>query len=98
MENNEFWNIMAELRGTPLNEYFGEHLKHLRQEKELSQKEVAKIIGVAVSTYANWEQGRTEPCINDIFKILQALEIEPNELFDIQTYAEIARKHKAKKG
>lgn len=98
MENNEFWNIMAELRGTPLNEYFGEHLKHLRQEKELSQKEVAKIIGVAVSTYANWEQGRTEPCINDIFKILQALEIEPNELFDIQAYAEIARKHKAKKG
>ena len=98
MDNNEIWNIMAELRGTPLNEYFGEHLKHLRQEKELSQKEVAKIIGVAVSTYANWEQGRTEPCINDIFKILQALEIEPNELFDIQAYAEIARKHKAKKG
>lgn len=97
MENNEFWNIMAELRGTPLNEYFGEHLKLLRQEKELSQKEVAKIIGVAVSTYANWEQGRTEPCINDIFKILQALEIEPNELFDIQAYAEIARKKKAEK-
>ena len=40
MENNEFWNIMAELRGTPLNEYFGEHLKLLRQEKELSQTQI----------------------------------------------------------
>lgn len=97
MDNNEFWNIMAELRGTPLNEYFGEHLKHLRQEKELSQKEVAKKTGVAVSTYANWEQGRRTPSIDDIFKILFALETEPNDLFDLQAYAEIARKKKAEK-
>lgn len=97
MDKNKVWNIMAELKGTPLNEYFGENLKHLRQEKKLSQKEVANKIGVAVSTYANWEQARTEPPIDDIFKILFALEIEPNELFDLQAYAEIARKKKAEK-
>ncbi|MDE5666633.1 MAG: helix-turn-helix domain-containing protein, partial [Clostridia bacterium] len=33
------------------------------------------------STYANWEQGRREPSIIDIYKIISALEVQPNELF-----------------
>lgn len=62
---------------------FSERLKNLRQEKNYSQKTVAKKLGVAVSTYANWEQGRREPSIYDIFNLLSVYEIEANELFDI---------------
>ena len=64
-------------------ELFCKQLKELRAEKELSQKELAKRLGVAVSTYANWEQGRRAPSIYDVFNLLRVLEIEANELFDI---------------
>lgn len=64
-------------------ELFSQRLKELREEKELSQKEVAARLGVAVSTYANWEQGRRAPSIDDIFNLLSVFEIDANELFDI---------------
>ena len=62
-------------------EVFAKHLKEIRQEKKLSQKQVADELNIAVSTYANWEQGRREPSIDDIFKILSVLKIDANELF-----------------
>ena len=61
---------------------FTERLKELRQEKSLSQKQIAEKLGIPVSTYANWEQGRREPSVNDIFKILTVLNINANELFN----------------
>ena len=64
-------------------EFFSKRLKELRAEKELSQTELAERLGVAVSTYANWEQGRRAPSIYDVFNLLRVLEIEANELFDI---------------
>lgn len=62
---------------------FSERLKDLRQEKGLSQKSVANKLGVAVSTYANWEQGRTEPSIYDIYNLLWVFDIEANDLFNL---------------
>lgn len=62
---------------------FSARLKEIRNERLLSQKAVAQKLGCAVSTYANWEQGRTEPSVYDIFNLLWVYEIEANELFDI---------------
>ena len=64
-------------------ELFCKQLKELRSEKELSQKEVAARLGLPVSTYANWEQGRTEPSVYDIFNLLYVFDVDANELFDI---------------
>ncbi|MDE7082161.1 MAG: helix-turn-helix domain-containing protein [Clostridia bacterium] len=64
-----------------VSEIFGNRLKLLRNEKQFSQKQLADKLGIAVSTYANWEQGRREPSIIDIYKIMLALEIQPNDLF-----------------
>lgn len=65
-------------------ERFCERLKYIRWEKRLSQKAVSEKLGVAVSTYANWEQGRTEPSINDIYKIIEVFEIDANDLFELK--------------
>lgn len=62
---------------------FAEHLRQLRTERNISQQVLADKIGCAVSTYANWEQGRREPSIDDIYAIMSALETDANELFDI---------------
>lgn len=39
----------------------GNRLKQLREEKGLSQSEVAKIIGVGRTTYLKWETGENQP-------------------------------------
>ena len=62
---------------------FSEKLRTLREERNYTQKTIAKKLGIPVSTYANWEQGRREPSIYDIFNIMSVYEIEANELFDI---------------
>ena len=71
-------------REKTLKEYFSKHLKDLREERCLSQCCVAKKLGCAVSTYANWEQGRREPSIFDIYNLLYIFEIDANELFDVE--------------
>ncbi len=63
--------------------FFCEKLKILRSEKRYLQKDVADKLGVPLSTYANWEQGRTEPSINDIYSLIEIFEVDANELFDI---------------
>lgn len=62
---------------------FIKRLKELRKSVSLTQSELAKQLGVPTSTYANWEQGRTEPSIQDIFRLIEFFEIEANDLFDI---------------
>ena len=62
---------------------FCENLKKLRTVNKLSQKQIAEKLGIPVSTYANWEQGRRMPSISEIYKLLSVFEIDANELFDI---------------
>ena len=78
-------NIMIEQKDNRieiLKKIFSKKLKELRQERQLSQRQMADKLGTAVSTYANWEQGRTEPGIYDIYNLLWAFDIDANELFD----------------
>ena len=63
---------------------FRKNLKDIRLSKQLSQKDVASALKLPKSTYANWEQGRTEPCIQDIFRLIEFFEIEANDLFDTE--------------
>lgn len=40
---------------------FGERLKELRNEKNLSQKDLAKILGTTNSSVCDWETDRAQP-------------------------------------
>lgn len=76
---------------------FAESLKKIRQERKLSQQELAKKLGLAQSTIGMWESGRRTPKIaelNRMAKILditvtrligakreQKIEIEKNEIY-----------------
>lgn len=84
-----FKELMKEERENRIElfkDIFSERLKELREERKLSQKAVAHKLGCAVSTYANWEQGRTEPSIYDIYNLLWVFEIEGNELFPLDNF------------
>lgn len=49
---------------------FKERLKQLRNERNLTQSELAKAIGVSAATIGNYEQGTREPRNNEMWKKL----------------------------
>lgn len=44
-------------------------LLELRNERELSQREMAKILGVSQATYNNWENSNTQPSIEQLITL-----------------------------
>lgn len=60
---------------------FNNRLKEARKNKGLTQKELAEVIGVAKSTVAGYEIGNSEPNAMTIGKIMTALEVDANYLW-----------------
>jgi len=54
-------------------ESFGERLRRLRAEAELTQVQVAERAGVPLTTLRNWETDRREPLASALFKLATAL-------------------------
>jgi len=48
---------------------FAKNLKDLRKNNELSQSEFAERLGLKFYTIGNWEQGRSEPSMDDLILI-----------------------------
>ncbi len=56
------------------------NLKYLREKKNLTQNEVAKLLGVSRSTYANYEKGQSEPFASQLLKIAQLYKVSTDDL------------------
>lgn len=56
-------------------------IKEARNNKKLTQEQLANLIGVAKSTVAGYETGNSEPNINIMSKIMTALDIDANFLW-----------------
>ena len=63
---------------------FGAKLKHARQEKGLTQMQLADLIGVSKSTLANYETDNREPDMYKIKKILSVLDISSDYLLGVE--------------
>lgn len=59
---------------------FFERLKQKREEAGLSSKEMAELIGVAPSTYSQYENGHREPDVIKIKAIISILKISADYL------------------
>ena len=44
----------------------GKRIKELREEIKITQKELANKVGKSTTAVASWEQGLSEPCVNDL--------------------------------
>ena len=60
---------------------FSQKLKRARILKDYTQAQVAELIGVARSTYNDYESGRRQPNIDRLTKIIHVLDIDANDLF-----------------
>ena len=59
-----------------------EKLKECRKQAGYTQSDMAKIIKVARTTYAEYEQGKIQPPLDKVQKILQALPMLRGELVE----------------
>lgn len=57
------------------------HFKTLREKNNLTQKQLADIIGVHKITIAKWECGMSEPSGMAVFALSRALECEPEHIY-----------------
>jgi len=58
----------------------GENLKKIRTKKNITQDEIAKILGADRSFISNIENGKTNPTLSTITNLAQALKVSTNEL------------------
>jgi len=60
---------------------YGEKIVEIRKEKGISQKELAKRLGVSPVMVAHWEKGRRKPKADTLKKIADALEVPLSRLY-----------------
>jgi putative transcriptional regulator len=64
-----------------LIEALGVHLRHLRKERNLTQSELASIIGKDRQSYQRIELGKTNPTVGYLFEIAKGLKVPFCDLF-----------------
>ncbi len=58
-------------------------IKELRKEKGLTQKQLAELLNKSKTAYASWEQGLSEPGVNDLRKLCKIFEISADDLLGL---------------
>ncbi len=59
---------------------FGPVLRRFRQEKRLSQEELAALLDISPSYISRMESDAKKPSLEMVFRLAKALEIQPYEL------------------
>lgn len=67
---------------------FHEKLKYLREQQELSQKELCSRLGLPTSTYCRYESGETQPTLTTLKLIANFFDVTVDYLLDNQIFTE----------
>lgn len=63
---------------------FNQHLKEIRVQAKLTQKDVYTKLNISPNGYASWEQGRTEPSIQHICALCKLFEVSADYLLGLE--------------
>lgn len=58
----------------------GKNLKHIRTEKDISQGDIARSLGVSRGFVSNLENGKTNPTLATITRLASAIGVTTDEL------------------
>lgn len=58
-------------------------IKELRVKKGLTQKQLAQLVNKSVTGLASWEQGLSEPSVNDIRALCEIFEVSADYLLGL---------------
>lgn len=59
-------------------------IKEQRKEKGLTQKQLAQLVNKSETGVASWEQGLSEPCVNDIRLLCKIFEVSADYLLGLE--------------
>ena len=62
----------------------GSRIRKYREERSLSQKQLAELIGVKNNRVSNWEQGLNRPDADILAALCRVLQVSPSELLDVR--------------
>lgn len=68
---------------------FHDRLKQHRKEKNLTQKEIAPLLGIKQNTYSDWETGKSEPNLENVVKLSKILGTTTDELLGQTIYSKV---------
>ena len=71
---------------TQLRTQFAEKLKTLRIEKQLTQKQLAKLTGLSTSFISSMERGINAPSFETLESLAKALNVPVRALFDSESH------------
>lgn len=74
----------------------GARIRKYREEKGLSQKQLADMINVSNARVSNWEQGINRPDADILADICRALNVSPSELLNVHLVGEELSQHEMK--
>lgn len=61
-------------------------IKELRKEKGLTQKQLSGLVNKSETGVASWEQGLSEPCVNDLRLLCRIFEVSADYLLGLTEY------------
>jgi len=64
-------------------------LKEYREKKQLSQRDIAKMLDMTQQGYHKWESGASFPNAKQIVKLCNILDCTPNDLFGFRGVHEV---------
>ena len=60
---------------------FSDRLREMREKRGISQQKLSELAGLNRNYVSDVERGRRNPCLNNIVKLAEALDVAPGELF-----------------
>ena len=68
----------------------GEKIRNKREDMDISQRDMAKLIPMNQSNYSKIERNRQEPSIEQLRRICQILKLDPRYLLNLETYESLS--------
>lgn len=59
-------------------------IKEQRKLNHLTQKQLAKLLNKSETGVASWEQGLSEPCVNDIRRLCEIFDVSADYLLGLE--------------
>ena len=59
-------------------------IKELRLDKGMKQTDIAKVLGIAPTTYAGYEQGKSEPNLDTVIFLAQYFKVTTDYLLGLE--------------
>lgn len=69
---------------------FGTKIRNAREDRDLLQSDMAKLIPMNQSNYSKIERGIQEPSMEQLRRICQILELDPRYLLGLDKYEQIS--------